>query len=78
MVQSVVASIHSIFSTHYAQLISFAPEMDLIDTGFGLKLTTEAQRPRRGRFFPGREPRFSAGQASGQGKETAGFAGKAV
>jgi hypothetical protein len=32
-----------------------ASEMDLIDIGLGLKLTTEAQRPRRKEVFPGRE-----------------------
>jgi hypothetical protein len=45
--------------------------MDFIYAGFGLKLTTEAQRPRRKVVFPWPGD-------DGQGKETAGFAGKAV
>jgi hypothetical protein len=67
----VVASIHSILSTYYAELISSAPEMDFIYAGFGLKLTTEAQRPRRKVVFPWPGD-------DGQGKETAGFAGKTL
>ena len=69
--QSVVASIHSILSTYYGKLISLAPETVLGDIGFGLMLTTEAQRPQRTGVFPWPGD-------GGQGKETAGFAGKTL